>query len=62
MDEIRLLRRQQVVDLTGLSVSTLYAKIRNNEFPKPLKTSANTVAWRFSDVANWVRSLQVADR
>lgn len=62
MDEIRLLRRQQVVELTGLSVSTLYSKIRNNEFPKPLKTSANTVAWRLSDVVKWVQSLKEVGR
>ena len=37
MDQNRLLRAKQVAGMTGLSVSTFYAKIRRGEFPKPLQ-------------------------
>jgi len=62
MDQNRLLRAKQVADMTGLSVSTFYAKIRRGEFPKPLQTSPNTVAWRYSDIVGWINSLQEVDR
>jgi len=62
MDQNRLLRAKQVADMTGLSVSTFYAKIRRGEFPKPLQTSPNTVAWRYSDIVGWINSLQEVAR
>lgn len=62
MEQHKLLRAKQVSEITGLSVSTFYAKIRANEFPKPLKTSANTVAWRHSDIVVWINSLEEVAR
>jgi prophage regulatory protein len=62
MDQNRLLRAKQVAGMTGLSVSTFYAKIRRGEFPKPLQTSPNTVAWRYSDIVGWINSLQEVAR
>lgn len=62
MDQHKLLRAKKVAEMTGISVSTFYAKIRANEFPKPLKTSANTVAWRYSDIVGWINSLEEVAR
>lgn len=61
-DPNRLLRREQVKEMTGLSVSTFYAKIRRGEFPKPLQTSKGRVAWRYSDIVGWINSLQEVAR
>lgn len=62
MTQHKLLRAKEVADMTGLSISTFYAQIRLGIFPKPLKTSANTVAWRYSDIVGWIDSLEEATR
>ncbi|WP_170459633.1 helix-turn-helix transcriptional regulator [Ruegeria arenilitoris] len=62
MNQHRLLRAKDVAEMTGLSVSTFYAQIRRGAFPKPLKTSANTVAWRLSDIVGWIDSLEEVAR
>ena len=61
-DPNRLLRAKQVADLTGLSVSTFYAQIRQGKFPKPLQTGPNTVAWRYGDIIGWINSLHEVAR
>ncbi len=52
----RLLRRKEVESITGLARSTLYEVMKTGAFPAPVKLSARTVAWRESEVAEWVRS------
>jgi prophage regulatory protein len=61
-DPNRLLRAKQVAEMTGLSVSTFYAQIRRHEFPKPLQTGPNTVAWRYGDIVGWINSLHEVAR
>jgi prophage regulatory protein len=46
-------RRPAVLELTGLSTSTLYAMMAEGTFPKPLKLGARAVGWRESDLAGW---------
>lgn len=48
------LRIKHVVAVTGLSRSTIYALISENKFPKPIKLSERTVAWRTSVVNAWL--------
>ncbi len=52
-------RRPKVLDVTGFSVSTLYRKMANGEFPKPKKMSANIVAWADSDLKAWMAERDV---
>jgi prophage regulatory protein len=51
-----MLRRHQVEARTGLSRSTLYDWMKNNKFPKPVKLGERIVAWRESDIDNWLKS------
>lgn len=62
MEQHKLIKAKQVAEMTGLSVSTFYGLIRQKTFPKPLQTSANTVAWRYSDIVGWIDSLEEAAR
>lgn len=41
----RIIRLEAVKERTGLSRSTIYAKIANNEFPKPVKITGKAVGW-----------------
>ncbi len=50
MDQNRLLRAKQVADMTGLSVSTFYAKIRARGVPQAAPNQPEHVAWRYSDI------------
>ena len=50
----RFLRRPQVEAITGLSRSTIYAKMENGTFPRAIKLSARSVAWVESEVADWI--------
>ena len=52
----RLLRRPIVEDLTGLSRSSIYQKIRKAEFPRPVKIGCRAVAWKSSDIEDWLNS------
>mgnify|MGYP006271737479 CR=1 FL=1 len=52
----RLLRRPEVEARTGLSRSTIYQWMKDGEFPQPVKLGARLVAWRESDVLDWLNS------
>ena len=50
----RLMRLPEVVQLTGVSRSTIYRWMENGEFPRQISLGANTVAWLESDVEDWI--------
>ena len=50
----QLLRVHQVVARTTLSRAALYAEIAAGRFPRPVRLSANRVAWPESQVDSWI--------
>ena len=61
MEQIdRIMKIQEVVKITGLPKSTIYAKMEKNEFPKPLKLSIRSVGWRQSTIKKWIDELEEA--
>lgn len=52
----RILRINAVLQMTGLSRSTLYRKVQRGEFPKQIKLSERCAGWRQSAVAAWMRN------
>lgn len=52
---LRILRRKQVEQRTGLSRSTLYLKISRNEFPRPVALGLRAVGWVESSVDAWIQ-------
>jgi predicted DNA-binding transcriptional regulator AlpA len=60
-DELKILRRREVQNLTGLPTSSLYQLIANAEFPRPVKLSARRVGWLASEVKSWI-ARRLADR
>jgi prophage regulatory protein len=52
----RILRLPKVLEITGLSRSTLYRKIERGEFPRQLKLSERCAGWRESSVVEWTRN------
>ena len=51
-----LLRLPMVMRITGLSRSTIYKLISQNQFPVPIKLSTRAVAWLQSEIETWVSS------
>lgn len=49
-EPLALLRRPQVEDLTGYSRSTIYLRIEQGLWPKPVNLGARAVAWPASEV------------
>ena len=52
----RFLREKQCKDITGLSRTTRWRLERAGLFPKRYQISQNAIAWRESDVQEWLRS------
>ena len=57
----KLLRRPEVEAITGLSCSSIYALMAKGDFPRPMRLAPRAVAWRDSDVQEWIESLNPAD-
>jgi prophage regulatory protein len=53
----RIIRRPDVENITGLSRSSIYAKMARGTFPKPVKLGENSVGWKETDVQNWIAAL-----
>ncbi len=56
----RVLRIRDVAAMTGLSRATIYRKMAEKTFPRPVKPTDQTVGWREQDVADWIASLPTA--
>jgi prophage regulatory protein len=53
---LSILRRKQVEARTGLSRSTIYQRIAEGSFPKPISLGARAVGWLDSDIEQWLAS------
>lgn len=51
----RILRIKSVLELTGLSRSTLYRKIEEGRFPKQINIAERCIGWRQSAVRAWMQ-------
>ncbi|WP_027853102.1 helix-turn-helix transcriptional regulator [Marinobacterium litorale] len=51
---MRLLRRPEVQRMTGLSRSTIYRLISEDQFPPPINLGGNSVAWIEHELEQWI--------
>jgi prophage regulatory protein len=51
-----IIRETQVIQMTGLSRSTIHRKSKAGEFPKALKLGANSKGWYADEIEEWVES------
>ena len=57
MDESRrILRLPKVLEMTGLSRTSVWRQIKAGTFPKPVKLGPRAVGWRASDIDGWARN------
>jgi prophage regulatory protein len=50
----RILRRREVEGRVGLSRSTIYERIAQGEFPRPIRLGKRAVGWHESAIAAWL--------
>ena len=53
----RIIRLPTVLLRTGLSRSTVYARVAEGTFPRQLSLGTNTVGWRETDNDTWIDGL-----
>lgn len=58
----RFIRITKVMDKTGLSRSTIYARIATGGFPKPISLGGRAVAWVEQEIDAWIMARIEATR
>ncbi|ENH7394710.1 AlpA family transcriptional regulator [Vibrio vulnificus] len=53
-NNIRLIRFREVLAMTGLSRSSVYRSIEENQFPTQVQLGGRAVAWVESEVQEWI--------
>lgn len=54
MNQIKLIRLTEVIELTGLGKSTVWMYIQQGKFPKQIKISPRISVWKLSDIEAWI--------
>lgn len=50
----KILRYKQLFEIIPLSRSSLWRRIKNKTFPKPISLGGIAVGWLESDILNWI--------
>lgn len=53
---LTILRRKEVQSRTGLSRSTIYARIAEGAFPKPIDLGGRAVGWIEAEIDDWLKA------
>ena len=57
----KILRLPVVLDRTGLSRSTVYLRVNEGRFPRPVSLGARAVGWIETEVEEWIaRQIEVS--
>ena len=59
---IRIVRLPAVQARTGLGRSTIYVRLAEGSFPRPVQLGARAVGWIEEEVDEWIRQRIVASR
>ena len=60
--KVRFLRLPEVQRRTGLSRSTIYVRLEQGLFPRPVSLGGRAVGWIESEVDEWIRERIAASR
>jgi prophage regulatory protein len=58
----KILRLPIVLDRTGLSRSTVYQRVTEGKFPRPVSLGARAVGWIETEVEEWITGQIEASR
>ncbi|MDD2337482.1 MAG: AlpA family phage regulatory protein [Geobacteraceae bacterium] len=54
----RLIRRKELVKMVGYSASSIWRRCKDGSFPLAVRIGPSAVAWRLSEVEEWMNSRQ----
>lgn len=60
MSNQKILRLNSVIAHTGLSRSTIYAMLKNGNFPQSVKLGLRSVGWYEADIQGWISGRKVS--
>jgi prophage regulatory protein len=60
MNNISILRKRQVEEMTGRSYTSLRRDMERAAFPRPVQIGPRAIGWRAQDVIGWIEARQVA--
>jgi len=60
--QVRFLRLPEVLARTGLSRSTIYVRLEQGRFPRPVSLGGRAVGWIEAEVDEWIRERIAASR
>ena len=49
----KMYRLPEVMDMTGLSRSSIYLRVSTNEFPRPVKIGRRAIGWPEESIIAW---------
>lgn len=55
LEDLRIIRIREVIVLTGLSRSSIYAAVKAGTFPRQVKLSTRSSGWVRGEVIGWVK-------
>lgn len=58
----KFLRLKQVLELTGLSRTTLWRLERKGKFPKHVQITARLIVWNEQEIYAWVDQMTASER
>lgn len=54
----QFMRRTEIEQVLRIGRSTIYGLMSQGKFPKPVRISPRSVAWRVSDIEDYLKKLQ----
>lgn len=55
---MKILKEIEVIEIIGLSHTTLYRLMKANKFPRPIRLSTNRVGWSQDVIYTWIEEKQ----
>jgi prophage regulatory protein len=52
----RIIRKPELLQITGVSIATIYRWIGEGHFPAPVRLGANSTGWHQSAIREWIES------
>jgi len=53
---MRIMRLTEVIQTTGLAWSSIYSRMSEGSFPRPVPRGARSVGWVSEEIQDWVES------
>jgi prophage regulatory protein len=51
---MKYVRMSQLTEIVPMSKATIWRKLKDGTFPKPVKLGERITAWRFDDIEAWL--------